>query len=133
MVAEERDLDGGETLEVNLRADLLQAAEHVGVVAERQPRMQAVDDVDFGERLVGALTQLVEDLLERERVGLRIVGLQARKRAEQAARFADVGRFEPQVVVVERRRAMPLLALAVGEPAQRMQVRRVEEPDAVVQ
>ena len=37
-VGEERDLDGGEALQVNPGPDLLQPAQHVGVVLERQVR-----------------------------------------------------------------------------------------------
>ena len=83
--------------------------------------MQAVDDVDFGERLVGALPQLVPRLLERHRVRAVVAGLQPRERAEEAARDADVGRFETDVEVVVGPRAVPLLALAVREPAERQQ------------
>ena len=86
--------------------------------------MQAVDDVDFGERLVGALPQLVPGLVERHRVGAGIARLQPRERAEQAAGDADVGRLEADVVVVVGAAAVPLLALAVGEPADREQIGR---------
>ena len=51
-VGEERDLDRRETLQVNAGPDRFQAAEQIEVVAERQVGMQAVDDVNFGERLV---------------------------------------------------------------------------------
>ena len=57
-IGEERDLDRGEALQMNLRADPLEAAEHLRVIAERQIGVQAVDDVDFGERLVGAMRSL---------------------------------------------------------------------------
>ena len=60
-VGEERDLDSGETLQVNLRTDPLEPAQHVQVVVERQIGVQAVDDVDFGERLVRARAQLVPE------------------------------------------------------------------------
>ena len=43
--------------------------------------------------------------------------LQPRERAEQARRFAHVGRFEPQVVIEIRARAMAALALAIRDPA----------------
>ena len=95
--------------------------------------MEAVDDVDFGERLVRALTQLVEDLFDRQRVGRRRIRRQARKRTEQAARDADVGRFEPDVEVVVGQLAVPALALAVGEVADGQQIRALEEPDAVLE
>ena len=67
-IGEERDLDGGEALQMDVRTDPLEAAQHVQVVVERQIRVQAVDDVDLGERLVRARAQLVPGLLERHRV-----------------------------------------------------------------
>ena len=53
-IREERDLDGGEALEVDARPDSLEPAQQLQVVVERQIGMQAVDDVHFGERLVRA-------------------------------------------------------------------------------
>ena len=100
----------------------LKPAQQLRVVVERQIGMQAVDDVDFGERLVGALPQLVPRLLERHRVGAGIARLEPRERAEQAARHADVGRLEADVVVVEGAAAVPLLALAIGQPADGQQI-----------
>jgi hypothetical protein len=57
-IREERDLDGREALQVDARPDPLQPAQHVGVVRERQVRVEPVDDVHFGERLVRALRSL---------------------------------------------------------------------------
>ena len=132
-VGEERDLDGGEALQMNPGTDPFEAAQQLRVVVERQIGMQAVDDVDFGERLVGALPQLVPRLLERHRVGAGVAGLQPRERAEQTAGDADVGRFEPDVVVVVGARAVPLLALAIGEPADGEEIGRLEQPHAVLE
>jgi hypothetical protein len=132
-IGEERDLDRREALQVDARADPLQPAQHVGVVRERQVRVQAVDDVDLGERLVGAGPQLVEDLLERQRVGPVVARLEPRERTEEAAGDADVGRLEADVEVVVRAAAVPLLALAVGEPAERVGVGATEEADAVLE
>src|SRR5687768_3909845 len=98
---------------MNAGTDPLEAAEQVCVVAERQIGIQAVDDVDFGERLVRALAELVPRLLERHRVGLGHAGLQTREGAEEAARLADIRRLETQVVVEVGARAVTLLALAV--------------------
>ena len=95
--------------------------------------MQAVDDVDFGQRLAGALAQLVPGLLERHRVRAGIARPQPRERAEEAARDADVGRFEADVEVVVRARAVPPLALAIGQPAERERVRTLEQPHAVLE
>ena len=130
-IREEGDLDGGETLEMNARLDPFEATKEVGVVVERQIRVQAVDDVDFGERLMGALPQLVPSLLERHGVGAVVSRLQPGEGAEQAACDADVRRFEADVVVVEGARAVTLFALAIGEPADREKIRGLEELDAV--
>src|SRR5215472_6356505 len=101
---------------MDLGTDAFEAPQHLRVVLERQIGMQAVDDVDFGERLAGALPQLVPRLLERHRVRAGIAGPQPRERAEQTARDADVRRLEADVEVVVRARAVALLALAVREP-----------------
>ena len=133
-IGKERDLDGGEALQVNVGTNRLQAAQQILVVVERQLGMQAVDDVDFGERLVGALAELVEHLLDAHRVRAGIVRAQPRERAEQARRLADVGRLEPQVVIEVGARAVPTLALAIGQPARapsRSGV--VEQPHAIVE
>ena len=95
--------------------------------------MQAVHDVHFGHRLIAALAELVEDLLHRHGVRAGHAFLQPRERTEQARRFADVGRFEPQVVIEIRARAMAPLALAIGHPPKRQQIVRLEQPHAVLE
>ena len=94
---------------------------------ERQPGMKAVDDVDFGERLVRALPQLGEHLLEAHRVRAGVAGTQTRKRAEETRRFADVGRLEPQVVIEIRAVAVTPFAFAIRQRAQGQQIRRLEQ------
>ncbi len=132
-VGEERNLDRREALELHFGPDCLQAAQQVDVVVEGQIGVQAVDDVDFGEGLIGARAQLVEHLFERQRVGARVAGPEARERTEQAARHADVGGFEPEVEIVVGVIAVPLLALAIRQPPDRVQVRMREQPHAVVE
>src|SRR5204863_10208151 len=80
-----------------------------------------------------ALPELVPRLLERHRVRPGVAGPEPRKRAEQAARDAHVRRFEADVEVVVGARAVALLALAVGEPAERERVGAVEQADAVLE
>ena len=116
-IGEVRDLDRREALQMDVGPDRLQAAQQILVVVERQLGMQPVDDVDFGERLVRALPQLGEHLLDAHRVRARVARLEPRERTEQARRFADVGRLEPQVVIEVGARAVPPLALAIGQPA----------------
>src|SRR5207245_2801050 len=74
---------------------------------------------------------LVPCLLERHRVRAGIARLQSRERAEETARDADVRRLESNVEVIERAAAVTLLALAVGQPADREQIGTVEQADAV--
>ena len=105
-IREERDLDRREALQMDPGPDPLEAAQQLQIVVERQIRMQAVDDVDFGEGLMGTLPQLVPRLLERHRVRPVVAGLQPRERAEEAAGDADVGRFEADIEVVVRPRAV---------------------------
>src|SRR5258708_6230032 len=93
--------------------------------------METVDDVDLGQRLMRALPELVPGLLQRHRVGAVVARLEARERAEQTTGDADVGRLEPDVVVVEGARAVAFLALPVGEPPDGQQISALEEPDAV--
>ena len=116
-IREERDLDGGETFQMDVGPDAFEAAQQLRVVVERQIRMQPVDDVDFRERLMATLPQFVPSLLERHRVRAGVAGLQPRERAEETTGDADVCRLEPDVEVVEGARAVAFLALAVCEPA----------------
>ena len=53
-IGEERDLHRREALQVDAGPDAFEPAQHVQVVVERQLGVEAVDDVDFGERLGGA-------------------------------------------------------------------------------
>src|SRR5688500_4516995 len=116
---------------MNARADLFEAAQQIRVVAERKMRIQSVDDVELGERLIRTLTKLVPRLFQRHRVRLGHTRLEAREGTEETARLADIRRLEAEVVVEIRSRAVTLLALTVGEPADGKQVRRVEELHAV--
>ena len=132
-IREERDLDGGETLQMNLGADPFEAAKQLEVVLERQIGMQAVDDVHFGERLIVPHAKLLPRVFERHRVRTRIARAQPRERAEQAARHADVRRFDADVVVVVGQIAVPALALAVGERRHLEQIGMLEQPHAVLE
>ena len=69
----------------------------------------------------------------RHRVRARVAWLEPRERTEQARRLADVGRFEPQVVIEVGAIAVTALALAIGQPAERQQIRRLEQPHAIVE
>ena len=132
-LGEERDLDRREALQVDVRPDPLEAAQQLQVVVPWQAGVQSVDDVHLGKRPSGALAQLAPGLLEAHRVGAVVARLEAREGAEQAARHADVGRLQPDVVVEKGVVAVPLLALAVREPADGEQVRGLEEADPVAE
>ena len=80
---------------------------------------------------MAATAQLVPRVIERHRVGARISRLEPRERAEETARDADVGRFEPDVVVVEGSPAVALFALAVGEPPDGQEIRSFEKLNAL--
>src|ERR1035437_2677672 len=100
---------------MNFRADALETPKQLQVVLERQVGVQSIDDVYFRQRLVAALTKLLPGILERHRVRVRVARAEPRERTEQAARHADVGRLDANVVVVVCEIAVPPLALANGE------------------
>ena len=131
-IGKERDFDRREALEVHVRADRLQATQELLVIVERQLGMEAIDDVDFGERLVRPLPQLVQHLLDAHRVGAPVVGTQPRKRAEQTGRLADVRRLEPQVVIEVGAIAVPAFTLPVRQPSHGEQIGRVEQADTIL-
>ena len=131
-IREERDLHRGETFQVNVGPDAFEAAEQIGVVVERQIRVQAVDDVDLGHRLIAAPAELVPGFLERHGVRPGVPRLEPREGAEQTAGDAHVGRFEADVVVVVGAAAVPLLAFAIGQPADRQQIGALEQTTPVV-
>jgi hypothetical protein len=82
---------------------------------------------------MAALAELVPRLLERHRVRAGIARFQPRKRAEQTACDAHIGRFEADVVVVEGAAGVPLLAFPIRQPADQQQIGCLEQPDSVVQ
>ena len=64
---------------------------------------------------------------------IRVALLQSRERAEETARDTDIRRLEPDVVVVERARAVALLPFAIGQPTDGEEIRRAERADTVVE
>ena len=117
------------------RLDALEAREQLRVVVEGQAGVQAVDDVDLRDRIAGgdARAQLPPRLVVRHRVRALVARLQARERAEHAARLADVGGVDVQVAVEEGAVAVQALAHLVGQRADLEQVRVLEQRDAVGQ
>ena len=100
---EEVDLGGGEALERDVGQRGLELAQHARVVLPRQRRVQAVDDVQFGEPVVLHRQRLLDGLLDAHRVRVLLAGL-ALEAAVGAGRGADVGQVEVAVDVEERRR-----------------------------
>ena len=112
-IGEKCDLDGGEALQVDGRLDLLEPAKQLKVVIKGQVGVQPIDNMHFRQGLVGAGPQLVPRLLQRHGVRLRVARLETRKRAEQTARDTYIRCLEPNVVIEERLRPVPALALSV--------------------
>ena len=102
-----------------LGLDALEPAQELRVVVEGQPVVQAVDDVDLGDRLAGvdARLQLAPGLLELHGVGAGVALLEARERAEHAAGHADVGGVDVEVAVEVGAVAVQPLAHLVGQRA----------------
>ena len=92
------DLGGGGGLERDLGQRGLQLAQAARVVAPRQRRVQAVDDVQLGDALGLHLPRQLDGLLDAHRVGLGLAGL-ALEGAVRAARGADVREVEVAVDV----------------------------------
>ena len=84
-----QDFDGREAFELQARVQRPQRLQHVGVVTERQRRMQSADDVQLRDTQPQRLARLLDNLLQRE---LEAVGvaLLAGERAELAAQNAVV-------------------------------------------
>ncbi len=93
------DLHRGERLDVQPRRRLADGAQHVGVVLERQPGVQAAHDVDLGGARLGGLRRLVPDLLDGVLVRAFLAAL-AVERAERAGQRADVRVVQVAVDVV---------------------------------
>src|SRR2546430_3211272 len=117
---------------MNVWTDPFEAAQQLRVVVPRQVRVEAVHQVNLGQRLMPALTQLVPGLLERHRVRAGVARFQARKRTEQTTGDTDIRRFEPDVEVVEGSAAVALLAFTIGEPADREKVGTLEQTHALI-
>ena len=98
--------------------------------------MQSADDVDFGRAALVGLLGGVEDLVEGHLVAAvdDLVALRVRavERAEFAAQHTEVAVVDVSIDVVERLAAVEALADEVGEPAEREDVARAVQGDAVV-
>ena len=76
---------------MDIRRKLAQRAHHLEVVAERQVGVLAADDVDLADAaLRQRLARLVDDLVDRQRIGVGVAFV-VTECAEEAAVAADVG------------------------------------------
>ena len=125
------DFDGGECFDVEVGCGLSDGSEHVGVVVEGQPGVQAADDVHLGGAGVGGLLGGVGDLFDGIFVGAGLVFL-AVEGAKFAAEGADVGVVEVSVDVVVGPAVVHSGADVVGELAERPDVVGLEEGEGVV-
>ena len=128
-LVEEVDLDRGEGLHVDVGPDVLDAAHHVREVRPRQVGMQAADDVHLAH-LLGQRGHVLEDVVERHRVGARLV-LLGREGAEVAGGRAHVRVVDVRVPDEVGGVAVPGLARVVGEAGQAEEVVRLVEGHAV--
>ena len=124
------DLHGGERLDVDGGRLLADGAQHVGVVAERKPRMQPAHDVHLGGAALARLACLGADVLQAVLVRAVLV-LLAVERAELAAERADVRVVEVPVDVEEHLVAVQAPAHHVRQAHHAVDVRRGEEQGAV--
>src|SRR5580692_1364495 len=125
------NFDHRESLDMYGGAALLEAADKLQIMIERQIRMEAADNVKFRGSFPNALFRALVDFFERERVRSWRVGI-ATEGAEFAVRHADVRRIDVPIDVEIGDVAVALLADVVRQPAHRKKIRRTIEGDAVV-
>ena len=124
------DLARREGLDVDVRRQLLEAAQHLEVVLVGQVGVLAADDVDLGDAAGERLARLLDDLVDREREGVGVAVVVA-EGAEQAAVAADVGVVDVPVADEEDVVADGAPAGEVGQRADGEQVVALEEGDGV--
>ena len=131
-LAEELDLDGRVRLDVDLGRRLLDPADHVHVIVERQLVVQAADDVQLGRAPRRGLPRPLDDLVAVHHVGPGLAQV-GPERAEVAGVDADVRRVDVRVDVVVAEIAVVPLAHQVGHRAEGEQVVRRLQRQAVLE
>ena len=128
------DLGRRVELEMDVRQRLLQLAQEPGVVLEVDVRVLAVDGVDLGEAEELVLRdRVLDELVGGQREGVLLLA-RLREGAELALHAADVRLVQVDVLDEEDLVAAAALpAREVGEIAEREQVVRLHERDAVVE
>jgi len=115
---------------VDLRKALLQAADEVFEIFERQIRMQTANYVKFGNRLGVAAGRRLERFFQRHGVGAGRV-LLAAEGAETAGGNADIRGVDVAVDVEVRHVAVHSLPNVIRQPADGENIRRAIKLDAV--
>ena len=115
-------LHRAERVDVDLRHPTLHRVEEVEVERAGQVGMDPALHAHLARAAVPRLLRAVGDLVQRERVGLRI-DLALREGAEPASDVADVREVDVPVDHVRHDVADGLLPEAVGDPPQRLQGR----------
>jgi hypothetical protein len=124
------NLDHRKRFQVHLREALLQAADQVEVIFERQVGMKSADDVKLRGALGNTLRRPLINFIER--ICVRAWRIRrAAKRAQLAVRHADVRRIDVPVDVEVADVAVLFFADVVRQPAHRQQVVRLIEREAV--
>ena len=125
-----QDFNGGEALELQARVHGAQRLEHVRVIAEREGRVQAADDVQFGDANIQGFAGLLDDLVhgELEAVG---VALFAGEGAELAGEDAVVRVVDVTVDDVVEAIARLFLAGEVGDGADGIDILALEQAEGV--
>src|SRR5213080_3993085 len=85
-----QDFNGRKALQLQTRVQRAQGLEHLEVITKWQRRMQAANDVQFGNPQVQRLTRFLDDLLDCKLKPIRIP-LFSRERTELAAQDAIIG------------------------------------------
>ena len=93
--------------------------------------MQAADNVEFRGAFGNAFRGARENFVERKSVSTRRIG-RTPESAQLAVRHADIRRIDVPVDVEVADIAVALLAHVIREPADRQQVVRLEEREAVI-
>ena len=125
------DFDGGERLDGEIGAGLAHAANHVGVVRERQLGVESADDVDLGRALGVGLDDLAHHVVHLVGELAFLLVRAAGEGAELTAQDADVGIVEVKIEDVGRDVAVLALADVIGEIAERVEVLDVVEAEGL--
>src|SRR5882762_1542942 len=124
-------LDHRERFQVHAWAALLQPADHLQEIFERQIRVQAAHDVEFQRAFARALFGAGINLFQGEVVRTRRAGVAA-KGAELAMSDTYVRRIDVPVDIEISHVAVLFFTHVIRQPANGQQVRRAVQRDAII-